>query len=132
MQITINMGWILIIFIVVVILSLMGPDKEPEKKHKKFSYSLTKPAMPSIKKPRELHWYLFAYNPLYFIITLIPVAIYLIARYTWYKSQGKNFFGQTPEEQRKEQLKEIAKDLVADGFWTDWPETEEEFLNDGL
>lgn len=57
----------------------------------------------------KLHWKAFMYNALYFLLTLPLVALYLLIRLSWYKSKGKNYWGQTPEEEAQE-LKEAMKE----------------------
>jgi hypothetical protein len=42
------------------------------------------------------------WNGAYFLLSLPFVGLWWMIRRSWYKAQGKNFWGQTPEEQKRE------------------------------
>ena len=67
----------------------------------------------------ELHWKAFMWNGAYFLITLPLVSIYAFIRLTWYKSQGKNFWGRTPEQARDESKKIIEEGMSVIPFFKD-------------
>lgn len=64
------------------------------------------------KKIIDLHWKLFMWNGAYFLISLPFVIFYSTIRWCWYKSQGKNYWGKTPEEVEKE-IKEGIEDFYS-------------------
>jgi hypothetical protein len=65
----------------------------------------------------ELHWKAFMWNGAYFLLTLIPVLLYAFTRLTWYKSQGKNFWGRTPEQSKEESKKIIEEGMSVIPFF---------------
>ena len=68
------------------------------------------------KKLVKFHWEAFMWNGAYFLIALIPVGIYALIRYSWYKANGKNYWGQTPEEVKEMMDEEIRNNPFTNHF----------------
>jgi hypothetical protein len=64
----------------------------------------------------EIHWYLFLYSALYFVVSLPFVVLYYVTRSYYYGMQDKNYKGQT----RKEEEEETKKAFWQPPYHNDW------------